>query len=395
MVWNGTDNIVIELCHDQIQPNYTSSGNHQYTTKTGRFLYYSTDAAGSSCGVSGTSTSTYLPNAKFGMQAPCETPRLAVHAYIYPKPAVDLGPDVNMCVDAGAAMVLDAGVQPNTPTFLWDNSTTSQVRAVNSSGTYYVAVTNQYTCVGSDTVNIVLRKNPAVHLGNDTTVCNGVTLTLNPGGGSIEYFWSTGQTGQTIDVNSAGTYSVFVTNAEGCTSTDTIQVMMQGELPTIGGIQVSNNGENQFHFTAVYPQNVIGYDWDFGDGSLHSYEASPIHIYDSTGDYIVVLRLSSTCGFANDTVGAHIVGIHQLTVNNNELTVYPNPSNGQATILNKGDLKMEKVEVYSVLGQVIYRSKADSKDKHVINLSGMASGTYTIEIYTDKGTVARKLEIIR
>jgi hypothetical protein len=190
-----------------------------------------------------------------------------------------------------------------------------------------------------------------------------------------------------------------VTNAEGCTSTDTIQVLMQGELPTIGGIQVSNNGGsngvNQFHFTAVYPQNVIGYDWDFGDGSLHSYEASPTHVYDSAGDYIVVLRLSSTCGFANDTVGAHIVGIHQLNVNNDELTVYPNPSNGQATILNKGGLKLEKIEVYNVLGQVVYRSKADSKDKHVINLSNIASGIYTIEVYTDKGTVARKLEILK
>ncbi|WP_190277300.1 T9SS type A sorting domain-containing protein, partial [Taibaiella lutea] len=304
-------------------------------------------------------------------------------------------PDVNMCVDGGTSIVLDAGVQPNTPSFLWDNLTTSQVRAVNTSGTYNVKVTNSFTCVGSDTVNVLLRKNPVVHLGNDTTVCNGVVLTLNPGGGSIEYFWNTGQTGQTIDVNSAGSYSVFVTNAEGCISMDTIQVMMQGELPSIQGIQVANNGDRQFHFTAVYPQNVIGYDWDFGDGSLHSYAASPTHVYDSVGDFIVVLHLSSTCGFANDTIGAHIVGIHQLNISNNELTVYPNPSNGQATILNKGDLKMEKIEIYNILGQVVYRSKADSKDKHVVNLTNIASGVYTIEVYTDKGTVARKLEILK
>jgi hypothetical protein len=56
---------------------------------------------------------------------------------------------------------------------------------------------------------------------------------------------------------------------------------------------------------------------------------------------------------------------------------------------------MEQVAVYNVLGQVVYKAKADSKDKHTLNLSGFASGVYTIQIYTDKGTVARKLEIIK
>jgi len=325
----------------------------------------------------------------------CQTsPRQAVQAYIRPKPVVDLGPDGSKCVDVGNGIVLDAGFQPNMPSFLWDNNSTSQVRAVTASGTYYVKVTNQYTCIGTDTVYLTIANNPVINL-NDTTVCNGVTLTLDAGTGGIEYFWNTGQVGQTIDVNSSGSYNVFVTNAGGCTAADTAQVTMDGELPTINGIQISNNGNMLFQFFAVYPQNVVGYDWDFGDGSPHSNQASPMHEYDSVGDYIVVLRLSSSCGFITDTVGAHIVGIRQLNVNKDELTVYPNPSNGQATILNKGDLKMEKVEIYNILGQVVYRSKADSKDKHIINLSNIASGVYTIEIYTDKGTVARKLEVIK
>jgi hypothetical protein len=113
------------------------------------------------------------------------------------------------------------------------------------------------------------------------------------------------------------------------------------------------------------------------------------------GDYIVTLHLSSVCGFITDTLSAHIVGIHQLELNNDELTVYPNPSNGRATILNKANLEMEKVEVYNILGQVVYRSKADSKDKHAIDLDNMGSGIYTVEVYTDKGKVTRKLEIIR
>jgi len=398
--WDGTSNLLIQMCWSNGTTNSTGNtvkGDATTFVAAHRGQSDSQTPAGM-CGLgTGGTNGTYSnrPKFTFGYRARCETPRQLVHAYIRPKPSVDLGQNINICVDTGSAIVLDAGVQPNNPVFLWDNTTNSQVRAVNTSGTYHVTVTNQYGCVGSDTVNVLLRKNPVVRLGNDTSVCNGVTLTLNPGGGSIDYFWSTGQTSQTIDVNTAGSYSVFVTNAEGCMATDTIQVMMQGELPTIAGIQIANNGQRTFHFTAVYPQNVIGYDWNFGDGSLHSYEASPSHVYEGVGDYVVVLRLSSTCGFAEDTVSAHIVGVHELKISNDELMVYPNPSNGQATILNKGDLKMEKIEIYNILGQVVYRSAADAKDKHVINLGKMASGIYTVEVYTDKGTVARKLEVIR
>jgi len=290
---------------------------------------------------------------------------------------------------------LNAGVQPNVPAYLWDNGSTSQVRAITASGNYNVSVTNQYGCVGYDTIQVTLRANPVVELGNDTSVCNGVSLTLNAGNDGIDYFWNTGAVTQTINVNTAGTYNVFVTNGVACTKTDTITIAMQGELPTIQGIAVNNNGQYTFTFSAINPQNVIGYEWDFGDGSLPSYQQSPTHTYPDAGNYIVVLKLSSSCGFKNDSTSAHIVGLNQLNVDNGELSVYPNPTKGQATILSKGALKMEKIEVYNILGQQVYSADADSKDKHSLDLDRLASGVYTIQVFTDKGNVARKLEILK
>ena len=401
-VWDGFSNLLIQTCWSNGVGFFNATGS---TVRMDNTTFVATRrgqtdnlAASDMCAVVTPSTSlNYSQRPKFiiGYDNKCESAREEVIAYIRPKPVVDLGPDINECVDAGAVKVLDAGVQPNSPQFLWDNGSTSQVRAVSTSGTYIVKVTNQYTCATSDTINVNLRKNPIVELGNDTSVCNGVVLALNAGTDGISYFWNTGQTTQIIDVNSPGTYNVFVTNNLGCIKTDTITVNMAGELPTIAGINISNNGVNTFHFTAVNPQNVIGYDWDFGDGSAHSYQASPTHTYANSGNYIVVLNLSSSCGFYGDSTSAHIVGINQLTVNNDELSVYPNPSRETATILNKGLLKMEKIEVYNVLGQVVYSAKADSKDKHTLHMSGIASGIYTIQVYTDKGTVARKLEILK
>ncbi|WP_118973508.1 Ig-like domain-containing protein [Taibaiella koreensis] len=393
--WDGSSNIILEECSN----NPTGQGgyaNVKYHTAPALYFYTNTNPQANCGSPTGVYSSSTRPNIRISMLNGCRSARQPVTAFIRPVPDVDLGTDINECVDSGAIKVLDAGVQPNTPQFLWDNGSISQVRAISTSGTYYVKVTNQYTCVKSDTININLRNNPVVRLGNDTTVCNGATLALDAGGDGISYFWSTGATTRVLNINEAGSYNVFVTNNLGCIKSDTIVVTMAGELPTIDGINISNNGVNTFHFTAVNPQNVIGYDWDFGDGSPHSFQASPFHSYDANpANYIVVLRLSSSCGFLSDSTSAHIVGIHQLNVSNDEMTVYPNPAKATATILNRGALKMEKIAVYNVLGQVVYEATADSKDKHTLSLGSMAAGVYTIQVYTDKGTVARKLEILK
>jgi len=395
ITWNGTDNIVVQVCRDPV-PVTSMSGDHEYTYNSDRMLYGYVYSGLSSCGSTGSNTGGEVPNAKFGIRTVCSSPRVAVNAYVRPKPIVDLGPDKNVCVDSGLSLILDAGVQPNSPQYLWKTGSTSQIAAVNQDGQYWVQVTNEYTCVGSDTVNVILRTNPVANLGNDTTVCNGAVLPLDPGPGGIQYFWNTGQTGEVIDVSSPGTYSVFMTNEAGCSDADTIVVNMQGQLPTIQGIQITNNAQYTFHFEAVNAMNVIGYDWDFGDLKPHSYAASPTHQYDTQGNYTVVLRLSSTCGFVQDSTSAHIVGIHQINVSNDELSVFPNPTTSTATIVIKGsDLQMQKIEVYNVLGQVVYRKDADSKLKHTLSLGALTSGIYTIQVYTDKGTVSRKLEVLK
>ena len=392
--WDGTSNIILEECH-----NNGSSGTSSdvMVSFSGSAMTNNADVTDHCTNPGGpTFTTSSVPNIRIGMVPPCESPREEVIAYIRPVPEVDLGNDVNACVDPGQeVLVLDAGVQPNSGVYLWDDGTIDQVRAVYTDGMYYVKVTNQYTCVGADTINVIFRNNPVVNLGNDTTVCNGVLLPLNAGPDGINYFWNTGETTQTITINAPGAYNVFVTNEKGCTKADTITVDMVGQLPSIQGINITNNGVNTFSFTAVNPQNVVGFEWDFGDGSAPSYLSNPTHTYATNGNYVVVLRLSSTCGFVSDSTSAHIVGINQLNVGNDEMTVYPNPAKSTATILNKGGLKMEKIQVYNVLGQVVYSAKADSKDKHSLELEGFASGIYTIEIYTDKGTVARKLELLR
>lgn len=66
-------------------------------------------------------------------------------------------------------------------------------------------------------------------LGADTTICSGTLLTLAPGIANGAYSWSTGAMTPTLNVDSAGTFFVEVTNLNGCIGNDTINV---GWLPS-------------------------------------------------------------------------------------------------------------------------------------------------------------------
>ena len=67
---------------------------------------------------------------------------------------------------------------------------------------------------------------PVVNLGNDTVACPGQVV-LNAGNPYATYLWNTGDTTQTITINTSGTYTVIVNKNYGCRNSDTITVTMK------------------------------------------------------------------------------------------------------------------------------------------------------------------------
>lgn len=68
----------------------------------------------------------------------------------------------------------------------------------------------------TSTVNIIQNDNQ-LQLPADTVICPDEVLTLDPGSGGVSYSWSTGETSQTIDVDTTGYYWVAVEYGNGCT----------------------------------------------------------------------------------------------------------------------------------------------------------------------------------
>jgi len=104
----------------------------------------------------------------------------------------------------------------------WSNGQTGAALNNVTSGAYSVTVTHSGTC--SQIFQVTVPGSPAVSLPPPAItqpLCNGAqgTITASPSGGTapFTYSWSNGATGATLSAG-AGSYSVTVTDASGCTA---------------------------------------------------------------------------------------------------------------------------------------------------------------------------------
>lgn len=158
----------------------------------------------------------------------CRSPRVSVQAIINATPedpvAVDgytCGPGIVTLSATSSAQIYwyDAPVSGN----LMGTGSTYITPVLTSGITYYVQAGDDCP---SNRVPVLANvfSQPTVFLGNDTSFQSGSSLTLDAGGGFSSYQWSTGETTQSIAVNSTATYSVTVTDPNGCTASDDIVV---------------------------------------------------------------------------------------------------------------------------------------------------------------------------
>jgi gliding motility-associated-like protein len=150
---------------------------------------------------------------------------------VYINPVLELGASGSIC--AAPDYRLDAGIHS---TYLWNDGSTDRYLPITSTGIYAVTVKSQQNCTASDTINITAIINLPQNFINDTaSICRYQTTTLRAIGSYSGYLWSNGATTPSIVINQAGAYSLTVTNAGGCSATDSIVV---SELTCIEGIYI-------------------------------------------------------------------------------------------------------------------------------------------------------------
>jgi hypothetical protein len=107
----------------------------------------------------------------------------------------------------------------------------------SETGNYQVKLTNKYGCDSIVNLALTVYQNPIVSLGNDTTISTEDTIILDAGEGFETYNWNTGETTQTLLINSLngiGDYTFFVVvSTNNCSGSDTILISIESATNTI------------------------------------------------------------------------------------------------------------------------------------------------------------------
>ncbi|MBI2967716.1 MAG: T9SS type A sorting domain-containing protein [Bacteroidetes bacterium] len=235
----------------------------------------------------------------------------------------------------GTATVTAAGGPPPYACSWSDGQTTSTATGL-SPGTYTVTVTDSIGCTATATITVNQTGGPSVSATSTSDYCgmgNG-TATANASGGAMPYTfnWSDGQSGSGGTSHTAtgllpGTYSVTVTDNNGCSSTTTTSVNATGPLDYTSSTPEEcslNNGTASIYFSSGNPPYT--YIWSNGQtGSTATGLAAGMYYVTATDNigciaasYVIVdsikepaISISSTdasCGAADGTATATVTG---------------------------------------------------------------------------------------
>ncbi|HNL05932.1 MAG TPA: SprB repeat-containing protein [Chitinophagales bacterium] len=259
-------------------------------------------------------------------------------------------------------------------TYLWNNGeTTASINGLTA-GTYTVTVTESATCTAVAIYDVT--QPPLIDITctkTDVTTNGGSdgSASLNATGGTspYTYLWSSGETTSSISGKTSGSYTVTVTDDNGCTAicNSTIQEPGCNLSATATGTPVSCNGGNDGTASATPSGNLssVTYLWNNGETTAS--------ISDLTvGTYTVTVTESATC----TAVAIYDVTqppLMDITCTKTDVTTNGG-SDGTASVNATGG-----TSPYTYLW---------NSGETTSSISGKTSGNYTVTVTDDNGCTA-------
>ncbi|MGE0636438.1 MAG: PKD domain-containing protein [Bacteroidia bacterium] len=216
---------------------------------------------------------------------------------VNPLPTAFAGVDAEFC--AGNSVQLNA---TGGATYSWSPSTglsaddiANPVAGPSQTTTYIVTVGDQNQCQDTDTLTVTVNQLPVADAGDDLPLCLGDTVQLNATGG-VSYVWDPG-TGLS-NTNIADplafpiqpiTYTVTVTDANGCEDTDDIAISIFSITATPN--DAICNGES----LQLSVSGGTSFVWTPTDGLDNPNIGNPLASPDETTTYTVVATDANGC----------------------------------------------------------------------------------------------------
>ncbi|PCJ82907.1 MAG: hypothetical protein COA57_12670, partial [Flavobacteriales bacterium] len=272
----------------------------------------------------------------------------------------------------GSATVTASGAA--TPfTYLWNDAggQTAVTATGLAAGNYSVIVTDSNNCISS--VDTTISEPSAISLVMASTdascggSCDGsASVTASGGTPGYSYLWSNGQTGSSATGLCAGTYSVTVTDNNGCTAIDSATISEPLAVSvSLSGTDASCNGACDGSASATASGGTPGYTYLWSDGQTGS---SAIGL--CSGSYSITTTDANGCAAVDSIIIGEPSTISILvTVNDANC----GSSNGDATATASG-------------GTPPYTYQwDDSLAQTTATATGLAAGVYNVTVTDSAG----------
>jgi len=282
--------------------------------------------------------------------------------------------NANCSTANGSATVNVSGGSP-IYTYTWlPTGGNASVATGLTAGPYTVTIKDANNCTqtGQITVNATI-SGTAIITNITNVTCNGFNNGSATAGGigftpPLTYSWSNGQTTQTANNLSPGTYTVNVTDAFGCKSNTVVTITQPAPLNyVINSSSIScYNGANGSATVASLTGGTSPYTYLWSPGSFTTSSANGL----TTGLYSVTVTDNNGCQL---TKTVNITQPSSVTINSGTTTANCNQSNGSATVTASGGV-----------GPYTFTWSTGATGSV---LSNVAAGTYTITIKDNNNCV--------
>ncbi|MBI1287692.1 MAG: PKD domain-containing protein [Flavobacteriales bacterium] len=294
---------------------------------------------------------------------------------------------LNFTLPVGTDLQLGTSAGPNLyrnnsgPSYPYDVPGVLSITSSTAGADYYYFfydwVIQQDGCTtGRTEVVATVNELPNSAISGNTTICEGSSTTLTATGGD-SYAWNTGAITEEITVtpNQTSTYQVEVTDANGCSSSQQVNVTVN-PLPSQPSISVNGS--------LLESSSGAGYQW-YLNGNPIANATDATYGPTQTGDYMVEVFDANGCSSLSDPYNWITVGI---TENELGLNIYPVPFSSELNI--RGTQNMEQITVMDISGRIVF-SHAPNQPSAVIPTANWANGTYLIAIHLGEKVVQQRI----
>ncbi len=329
-----------------------------------------------------------------------------------PQPIVTTSDPTTFCIGGNAKLTSSIN-----GTYLWSNGAVTKSITVTTAGNFNVTVTSNGCSGTSPNTKIVVNPVPSVTVtasGPTTNLCPGTTVTLNAGSGFSSYLWSNGAKTQSTVITTAGSYTVTVTNASGCSATSAVTKVTYSTCPAPNGLKATVTSATAA--TLKWKKANCGVSYQLQYKKVGAISWTTVTLTDTT--YAATALLSATtyqwqvatvcqsvplilsdyAAGTNFTTASLSTAVNTVAVfeelkmqDSFGAVVFPNPAKTNAVLRISGNVNEVAVIITDISGKVLWKSLKEKNKQLNLPIEKFANGIYLITINNGKEMKVLKL----